>query len=448
MAEKVIMPKAGMAMEYGTIIKWLKEVGDKVEYGEPLLEIETDKTSMQVEAMNSGYLLSKLYDAGDEVPVVTTIGYIGEKGETPPEGDAPAAAPAAQPKEEAAPAAPAAPAAAPAVTPAAGGKVLASPAAKRIAKEMGVDLASLGISDRPIKAADVENANGKIAATPLAKRIAQEKGIDLATISGSGFGGKIKKDDVLAAVAAAAPAPVAAPAAAAAPAPVAEGDELVPLNGMRKTIAKRMLESHTHVPPVTLNTRADVTGLFALRKQINEVSSVKISFNDLVVKAVAVALKEFPYINASYTEQGVVYKKDINVGVAVALDDGLIVPVLRNADKYSLQELSAATKDMAARAREGKLLPDEYTGGTFTVSNLGMFGIESFDPIINMPEACILGVCAITDELVMEQDGSIKNHKKMGFSLTFDHRCVDGASGAKFLQRVVQLMENPLGMLI
>ena len=222
----------------------------------------------------------------------------------------------------------------------------------------------------------------------------------------------------------------------------------MPLNGMRKTIAKRMLESHTQVPPVTLNTRADVTKLFGLRKQMNEISSVKISFNDLVVKAVTVALKEFPYINASYTPEGVVYKKDINVGVAVALDEGLIVPVLRNADQYSLQGLSAATKDMATRAREGKLLPDEYTGGTFTVSNLGMFGIESFDPIINMPEACILGVCAITDELVMEDDGSIQKHKKMGFSLTFDHRCVDGASGAKFLQRVVQLMENPLGMLI
>lgn len=440
MAEKVIMPKAGMAMETGTIIKWLKEVGDKVEYGEPILEIETDKTSMQVEAMNDGYLLSKLYEAGAEVPVVTTIGYIGEKGETPPAGDAPAAPKAAsapEAKEEAKEAAPAVEEKKPASF-ATGGKLRATPAAKRIAREKGIDLASIDTNGQPVKARDLDGASAKVKATPLAKRLAEQNGVDIASVAGSGYGGKVKKDDVLAAVA----APAAATQAA------SEEDVLMPLNGMRKTIAKRMLESHNNVPPVTLNTQADVTGLFALRKQINDISDTKVSFNDLVVKACAVALREFPNINASYTEEGVLYKKDINIGIAVALDDGLIVPVLRNADKYSLQTLAAASKDMAGRAREGKLLPDEYTGGTFTVSNLGMFGIQSFDPIINMPEACILGVCAITDQLVMEEDGSIKNHKKMGFSLTFDHRCVDGASGAKFLQRVVQLMENPLGMLI
>ena len=393
---------------------------------------------MQVEAMNDGYLLSKLYEAGAEVPVVTTIGYIGEKGETPPEGDAPASAPIA-PKEEAAPAS----------APVAeqkkqtgfqtNGKLRATPAAKRIARERGIDLATIDTNGEPVKARDLEGATAKVKATPLAKRVAEQNGIDISTVAGSGFDGKVKKDDVLAAAGA-----HAAPAAQAA----AEEDVLMPLNGMRKTIAKRMLESHNNVPPVTLNTQADVTGLFALRKQMNDISDVKISFNDLVVKACTVALREFPNINASYTEEGVLYKKDINIGIAVALDDGLIVPVLRNADGYSLKGLAAAAKDMAGRARGGKLLPDEYTGGTFTISNLGMFGIQSFDPIINMPEACILGVCAITDQLVMEEDGSIKNHKKMGFSLTFDHRCVDGASGAKFLQRVVQLMENPLGMLI
>ncbi len=438
MAEKVIMPKAGMSMEFGTIIKWLKEVGDKVEYGEPILEIETDKTSMQVEAMNDGYLLSKLYEAGDEVPVVTTIGYIGEQGETPPTDDIPAAkasAPAAQETKEAAPIVEEKKQAGFSI----GGKLRATPAAKRIAREKGIDLASIDTHGEPIKARDLADARAAIKATPLAKRLAEQNGVDIAAVAGSGFGGKVKKDDVLAV--SAAPKAMAAQSAA-------EEDVLMPLNGMRKTIAKRMLESHNNVPPVTLNTQADVTGLFDLRKKINDISDVKVSFNDLVVKACTVALREFPNINASYTEQGVLYKKDINIGIAVALDDGLIVPVLRNADGYSLQGLAAAAKDMAGRAREGKLLPDEYTGGTFTISNLGMFGIQSFDPIINMPEACILGVCAITDQLVMEEDGSIKNHKKMGFSLTFDHRCVDGASGAKFLQRVVALMENPLGMLI
>lgn len=438
MAEKVIMPKAGMSMETGTIIKWLKEVGDKVEYGEPILEIETDKTSMQVEAMNDGYLLSKLYEAGAEVPVVTTIGYIGEKGETPPVGDAPAAAasaPAVPEVKESAPAAEEKKT----VSFATGGKLRATPAAKRIAREKGIDLATVATNGEPIKARDLEGTSAKVKATPLAKRVAEQNGIDISTVTGSGFGGKVKKDDVL--------AMAGTQTATQAQVPTAE-DVLMPLNGMRKTIAKRMLESHNNVPPVTLNTQADVTGLFALRKQMNDISDVKISFNDLVVKACAVALREFPNINASYTEEGVLYKKDINIGIAVALDDGLIVPVLRNADNYSLKGLASAAKDMAARAREGKLLPDEYTGGTFTISNLGMFGIQSFDPIINMPEACILGVCAITDQLMMEEDGGIKNHKKMGFSLTFDHRCVDGASGAKFLQRVVQLMENPLGMLI
>lgn len=434
MAEKIVMPKAGMAMEKGTIISWLKDIGDKIDYGEPILEIETDKTTMQVEAMNDGYLLNKLYEAGDEVPVVTTIGYIGEKGEEPPKEGAEVVSVVktekkAEPKEET-------PVKKEVGSQKGNGKVAATPLARRLAKEQGIPLGDIPFSGKAIYADDVLALDKKeVKATPLAKRIAQIEGIDLSGVSGSGYGGKIRKEDL---------------AAKGMPQASQEQgvEQLIPMGGMRKTIAKRMLQSHTEIPPVTLHAEADVTKLAELRQQMNAGGTRKISFNDLVVKACAVALVEFPNINVSYSEQGLIQKSDINIGIAVALEDGLIVPVVKNANRYSMDELSIVSKDMAARAREGKLLPDEYNGGTFTVSNLGMFGITAFTPIINLPEACILGVCAISERLKIGQTGELEQHKIMGLSLTFDHRCVDGAGGAKFLQKISQLLENPIELLM
>jgi pyruvate dehydrogenase E2 component (dihydrolipoamide acetyltransferase) len=219
------------------------------------------------------------------------------------------------------------------------------------------------------------------------------------------------------------------------------------LTGMRKVIAERMLKSHLEIPPVTLNAKADVTELVALRKQINDTPDIKISINDLLLKAAAVALSESPDINASIKDNEIIYKLDINIGMAVALEDGLIVPVIKNADKLSLRQISIKAKELAAKAREGKLKPDEYSGGTFTVSNMGMYGIVSFTPIINQPEIAILGVCAIENELKMVE-GKIENRSVMGLSLTFDHRVVDGSQSAIFLSKIKSLLENPLRIIV
>lgn len=434
MAYAVIMPKAGMAMESGKVIKWLKNEGDRVEQGEPLLEIETDKVNMEVEAMNSGVLLKVLAHEGDEVPVVHTIGYIGEAGEAVPETEANAVPVAEKTVEQFV-------VAAAAQNPAAklqGGRIPATPAAKRLAAEKGIPLESLTPSGSlgQIKAADV--AAGSAKATPLAKAMAADLGIDLKKIVGSGSGGKVTKADIL----------PAAPAAAATTASVYGEDELRPHSAMRKVIAKRMLQSHTNIPPVTQNCVADVTTLMELREKINAMGDVRVTVNDFIVMAVAKTLKEQPHVNASYTDAGMLIKKHINIGVAVALPEGLIVPVIRDADKLALHEISATAKNLQKKAREGRLLPDDYSGGTFTVSNLGMMGVTAFTPIINEPESAILGVCATEQRLEMDDEGRITKRLKMPLCLTYDHRSIDGAQAAVFSNRVTQLLENPLSMLV
>lgn len=412
----VIMPKAGMAMESGKIVRWLKAEGDRVEAGEALLEIETDKVSMEVEAMNSGVLLKILAHEGDEVPVVRTIAYIGEPGEAVPEQDAQAASETVREEKAAEPAARSA-------LKATVGRIPATPAAKRIAKEKGISLESIapGGSRGQIKAADAEAAR-KVKATPLAMAVAKDLGLIVGSISGSGFAGKVTRADVL-----------AAPGE----------DELIPHSAMRSVIAKRMLQSHLEIPSVTQNCVADVTDLMTLKANKGE---AKFSVNDFIIMAVAKTLKEQPRINASYTGEGLRLKKHINIGMAVALPEGLIVPVIRDADKLTLRQISEMAKEFAAKAREGKLTTDEYSDGTFTISNLGMLGVTSFTPIINQPEIAILGVCAVEQKLEME-DGNITKRLKMSLSLTYDHRCIDGAQAAVFSNRVAELLENPLQML-
>ena len=421
MATSVIMPKAGMAMETGTIIRWFKNVGDPVTAGEPLLEIQTDKVAMEVEAEVSGYLIAILRAPGDEVAVTEQIGFIGAKDEKPPT-DAPAPVPA-----QASPTAAATP-----------GKVMATPAARRRAGELGVALEAAAATgpEGEIRLRDVEalsDSRRTASVSPLARKIAQQEGIDPTTLTGTGPGGRILRQDV-------------AMALAGHPQPYATRTKLT---AARKIIAQRMVESHLSIPQFTLDTQADVTSLFALRSRINAEASLSISVNDFIMKATAAALAEAPYMLCSIDgdEDEIVQYHAVNLGMAVALETGLIVPVIRGAERLTLSALAAQSADIVRRAREHKLTPDEMTGGTFTVSNLGMYGITSFTPLINPPQGAILGVNAARAEVYLDA-GQPKERRLMTLSLSVDHRVIDGAQGALFLQKLVALLENPYKALI
>ena len=377
-----------------------------------LLEITTDKLTNEVTSEHDGVLLKIVAQEGEDVPVKGLLCYVGQAGESV--GDAPAAAPAA-----AAPAtAPAAPAAAPAAAPVAAG--------------------------------------ARLRVSPLARKTAAKLGVDLSKLTGSGPSGRIRQQDVLAAANAAqtaAPAPAAAAAPAARPAAkggleLMEGDTVVKLAGMRKVVAQRMLQSHTEIPPVTQNTKVDVTELMKFRKMLLAETGSKYSVNDLILKATAKCLRAHPEVLVSLDGDQVIQRAHVNLGMAVALDAGLIVPVIRDADRLGLDALSAAAKDLASRAKSNKLTPDEYKGSTFSVSNLGMFGIETFTPIVNQPDAAILGVCAVEDELVMDDQGGISKHQVMRLSFTYDHRLIDGAVAAKFVMALRDLLEKPMSIIL
>ena len=298
-------------------------------------------------------------------------------------------------------------------------------------------------------------AGGRIRISPLAKKTAAKLGVDYTTVAGSGPLGRIVQKDILAAAEAAkaAPAPAAQAAAEkAAPKKTAlelmDGDEVVKLAGMRKVVSERMTKSAQEIPTVTQNVRIDVTELMAFRKKINNDLGVKYSLNDYVLKATAKALKNNKHILVSLDGDQIIKRAHVNIGMAVALEDGLIVPVIKDADKMSLGEISEAARDLAERARTNKLSMDEYKGSTFSISNLGMFGVETFNPIINQPDAGILGVCAVQDELVMDAEGNITKRQFMRISFTFDHRLIDGATAAKFELAIRDLMEHPMQILL
>ncbi|MBS6981047.1 MAG: dihydrolipoamide acetyltransferase family protein [Oscillospiraceae bacterium] len=412
MAYEVLMPQLGLTMEEGTVSQWVKHEGDPVKTGDVLLEITTDKLTNEVTSEHDGVLLKIVAQEGEDVPVKGLLCYVGQAGESV--GDAPAAAPAA-----AAPAAaPAAPAAAPAAVPVAAG--------------------------------------ARLRVSPLARKMAAKLGVDLSKLTGSGPSGRIRQQDVLAAAnaaQAAAPAPAAAAAPAARPAAkggleLMEGDTVVKLAGMRKVVAQRMLQSHTEIPPVTQNTKVDVTELMKFRKMLLAETGSKYSVNDLILKATAKCLRAHPEVLVSLDGDQIIQRAHVNLGMAVALDAGLIVPVIRDADRLGLDALSAAAKDLASRAKSNKLTPDEYKGSTFSVSNLGMFGIETFTPIVNQPDAAILGVCAVEDELVMDDQGGISKHQVMRLSFTYDHRLIDGAVAAKFVMALRDLLEKPMSIIL
>lgn len=418
MAEIVRMPKLSDTMTEGVVAEWHKNVGDQVESGEVLAEIETDKATMEFESFQDGVLLHIGVEKGATAAVDSILAILGEAGEDV-SGllAAEAAAPAAAPVEEA-PAPTPAPAPAPAPAPVAAAP---APAPAPVAAP----------APAPVKPA----ANGKIKASPLAARLAAERGIDLALVPGSGDGGRIIKRDIEAYV------PAATDGLGA-----VESSTDIPVTQMRKTIARRLAESKFTAPHFYLKLSVDMGAAVEARKAINAQEGVKVSFNDMVVKAVSLALKKHPAVNSAWMDNFIRQNDHVHIGVAVAVEDGLLVPVVRHADRKSLTEIGAEVKDYAGKAREKKLQPSDWEGNTFTISNLGMFGIEDFTAIINPPDACILAVGGISDVPVVK-DGAVVPGKVMKLTLSCDHRVVDGATGAAFLQEVKSLLEHPVRML-
>ena len=424
----ILMPALSPTMTEGNLARWLKKEGDAGKAGDILAEIETDKATMEVEAVDEGTLARIIVPGGAQgVKVNDVIAVLVEEGE---DAGAVSAAPAAKP----APAA-AAPAAAPA-------KADTAPAAKQ--------------------PSSAPKAGGRIIATPLAKRIAEQQGIDLASVTGSGPNGRIVMADLSGAPKGAAkPAPTAAAAKAPASAPAIAGTpqfgepafDLVPHTSMRKTIARRLQESKQFVPHFYLSVDCEIDRLLKVREEINAGApkegpgAYKLSVNVFVIKACALALIQVPTANASWSDDGVKMYKSADISVAVAIPGGLITPILRNADTRRLSDLSGAIKELAGRAKQGKLKPEEYTGGSFSVSNLGMFGIKDFSAIINPPQACILSVGAGEERAVVRK-GQLAVANVMTCTLSVDHRVVDGATGAEFLAAFKRLIENPLGMLV
>lgn len=422
MEEVVLMPRLSDTMTEGVIAGWQKNVGDTVKKGEVLADIETDKATMELESYKDGILLYQGAKAGEKILVNDLLCIIGQPGL-----DVNAIVAAVKAGGAAAPAA-----ATPAATTAAPAPTAQSAAA-------------------PAAAAPAVVNDGRIFASPLAKKVASEKGIDLRYVKGSGDNGRITKTDVDAytpATASAAPASAAKAAAAttAAPAGVESFDE-VPVSQMRKTIARRLSESLFTAPHFYLTMSIDMDAAVAARARINEVAPVKVSFNDMVLKATALALKQHPKVNSSWLGDKIRYNHHIHIGVAVAVEDGLLVPVVRFADTKSLSQIGAEVKEYAQKAKDKKLQPADWEGSTFTISNLGMFGIDQFTAIINPPDSCILAVGGISQVPVVK-NGQVVPGNIMKVTMSCDHRSVDGATGAAFLQTLKSLLEEPLRMLV
>ncbi|MDN9008886.1 2-oxo acid dehydrogenase subunit E2 [Brevibacillus laterosporus] len=452
MATGIFMPKLSMTMETGTILQWFKKEGDLVEEGDLLLEVMTDKINIEVEAYATGTLLKIYDDVNAIVPVQKIIGYIGEQGEqvpdTPPEiereetpADASKASEENEAKKEAS------------TSGEETNKVRATPAARRLSREYGVALYEMkgrGTNGR-IHAEDVEAYVKSVQermVTPLAKKIASNTGVQLNSIQGSGANGKITKQDVLQA-----PPNCLQAAMNSSVANNTKAVELsrVKLGGMRKVISERMTRSVTTAPHVTLVTEADMSNAIKLRKSLLSViesqTGYRLSYTEIVIKAAAIALRQHPQMNASVEGDYIIYKQEVNTGLAVSVPNGLMVPVVKHADQKGLATLTAECKELGRLARAGKLLPDQTQGGSFTISNLGMYDIDAFTPIINQPEIAILGVGRITEKAVGIH-GELKLRPQMTLSLSFDHRIVDGAPAAEFLQSIKRSLEEPYQLLV
>ncbi len=411
MAEIIKMPRLSDTMEEGNIISWLKNVGDQVSPGDILAEVETDKATMDLESFHEGYLLH-IGVAEGAVPVDGVIAVIGEKGEDFKEQLNAASEGATT-----------------------DGKTEEKPAASTKSAAQKSD-------PTPSSSSMTTSHDDHIKASPLAKKMAAENNINLSGLSGSGDNGRIIKKDVDAAIAGG-----GASAQSVAPAQYFSGQtEEVPVSQMRKAIARRLSESKFQAPHFYLTIECNMARTIDARKAFNNLGTGKISFNDIVIKACAMALRKHPMINSSWMGDKIIKHGEINIGVAVAVAEGLLVPVVRNADQKPMSIINAEVREYAGRAKDKRLKPDEMSGNTFTISNLGMFGIEEFTAIINPPDACILAVGTIVQKPVV-QDGQIVVGNMMKLTLSCDHRVVDGAKGADFLQTVKSNLENPLSML-
>jgi pyruvate dehydrogenase E2 component (dihydrolipoamide acetyltransferase) len=411
MATEIFLSKLSPTMEEGQLAKWLKKEGDTITMGEPIAEVETDKAAMEMAALNSGTLLKILVHEGESVPLGHTIGIMGEPGE-----DISALIE----------------------------KFNSQSQTTTVKETPSTNSASAAVVEKesaPVVAST--QTDGRLLVTPIAARMATEAGIDLRSIEGSGPNGRIIKRDIEAAM----QSKTAAPTPKSVQLPATEGASAfrdVPMTEMRKVIARRLVTSIGPVPHFFLTTEIEMDKALEARRSLNEIDPEnKISVNDLIVKMVANSLIQHPQVNASFQEKSIRYYESADIGVAVAIEDGLITPIIRSADKKGIGQIAREVKEMAARAREKKLRPEEYTGATFSVSNLGMFGIDDFTAVINPPEAAILAVGASVAKPVV-RDNEIVIRQMMRVTMSCDHRVIDGATGAKFLQTLKKLLENPL----
>jgi pyruvate dehydrogenase E2 component (dihydrolipoamide acetyltransferase) len=437
MASKVIMPKLSPTMEEGQIARWLKKEGDKVSMGEPLAEIDTDKATMEMQALADGVLRKILVGEGESAPLGQLIGIIGGPDEDISSLLSEAPAKAATPTPEPAPA-----------------KSEPEPEPARTAEPQPAESAE----DKPVAAPSGNGAGGRLIVSPLAARMAAEAGIDLRSLRGSGPGGRIIKKDIETALSQQQPA--AATAGRQPALRVIEGRQQQPIvagassyhdepaSEIRRTIARRLVTSLGPVPHFFLTTEIEMDRAAEMRRGINALDpDLKISINDIIIKVTAAALMQHPQVNASFQDKVVRYYDHADIGVAVAIEDGLITPIIRSADQKSLSQIAAEIRELAERAKSRKLKPEEYTGATFSVSNLGMFGINEFTAIINPPEGGILAIGAMTPQPVV-RDGEVVVRQMMRVTMSCDHRLIDGATGAKFLQTFRKILENPLYLVV
>lgn len=439
MAEKIIMPKQGLQMTEGTITKWLVKEGDKVEIGQPLFEMETDKNTIQIDSTAAGEVLKLVAKEDETVPITETIAIVGKKGEDftdllpkkeekKPEPAPAPAAPAPAPAAKAAPAAPVADD----VTPIAleGGRIFVTPRAKMTAERKNLDYKTVKgtgpsglIIERDVLAA------AAVKASPVAKAIAARKGVSVTTVTGTGENGKIVKHDILSG-----------------DANLAREDKVIPISGMRKVIADNMMNSVQSMAHAYHKVAVDMSQAKLIRAAFKKAEK-KVSFNDIIIMALGRALQEHPRMNALVEDGKITEKGSVNIGIAVAVDNGLIVPTVRDMQNMTLGEIHDESARLIAKTKAGGLKKEDYSGGTFTVSNLGMFGIDEFTAIVNPPQVGILAVGAMTDTPVV-RDGQIVVRPIMNLVLTYDHRVIDGAPAAQFLSRVKELLENPYLMIV
>lgn len=425
---EIFMPKAGMDMKEGRLIRWLKNVGDHVELDEPIMEIETDKITMEAEAPATGILLAKLINDDTTVPVLQTIGYIGQPGEKVP--GVPAAAEAKPTVEADAPASPN-PVETVALAAASNGSVLATPYARKLAEEKGIDLAAVPhsgfIHGRDVLAAEsVPSAK----ATPLAKKYAEVNGVSMDTVTGTGYGGKATKKDVLDSIK---------------PAVGLREPVHIPLTPIRKAIARNMLSSLNTMAQTSDSVEVDVTELVNMRKRLaahQEQLGVKITINDLLSYAAVKMIKTHPLANASFADTEIISYPNVNLSIAIATDYGLTSPVVHDADLLSLVDLSKALHDIIIRARERRLTMDDQTGGTFTLTNMGIFPVDNFNPILPSPQSCILGFGRCREKPAV-YEGQICIRTMMVLSVTYDHRVFDGGEVGSIMRTMKEYLENP-----